>query len=67
MPFLEHLEELRWSIIWSLAALFFAIGFGLLVVLKFNVIALLERPLIPYVLLAPLLMYRSRRISCVTA
>ena len=48
MPFLEHLEELRWRIIWSLAALALAVGFGFFVVLRFNVIAFLEAPILPY-------------------
>jgi sec-independent protein translocase protein TatC len=48
MPFLEHLEELRWRIIWSLAAALLGVGLGLFLVLRFNVIALLERPITPY-------------------
>ena len=48
MPFLDHLEELRWRIIWSLLAL--AIGFvvGLVLVMRFDFIALIERPIAPY-------------------
>jgi len=48
MPFLEHLEELRWRIIWSLAAALLGVGLGLFLVLRFNVIALLEGPILPY-------------------
>ncbi len=48
MPFLDHLEELRWRIIWSLVALIVGVGaaFGLL--LNFDVIGWLERPIVPY-------------------
>lgn len=48
MPFLEHLEELRWRIIWSLAAVLLAVGIGFFLVLRFNVIAFLETPILPY-------------------
>ena len=48
MPFLDHLEELRWRILWSLLAL--AIGFAvwLLLVLRYDFIAIIERPILPY-------------------
>jgi sec-independent protein translocase protein TatC len=48
MPFLDHLEELRWRLIWSLLAL--AIGFvvGFLIVDAFNVLGLLMRPIAPH-------------------
>src|SRR5207248_3248953 len=48
MPFLDHLEELRWRIIWSLAAAGVAIACGFFVVLRFGVIARLEAPILPY-------------------
>ena len=48
MPFLDHLEELRWRIIWSLVAIAGAIGIGFFVVLRFDVIALLEGPILPF-------------------
>jgi len=48
MPFLDHLEELRWRIIWALTAAMLGVGIGLFLVLRFNVIALLERPILPY-------------------
>ncbi|HEX5436330.1 MAG TPA: twin-arginine translocase subunit TatC [Gemmatimonadaceae bacterium] len=48
MPFLDHLEELRWRIIWSLLALVVAVGVGFVVMLKVNIIGLLARPIIPY-------------------
>jgi len=48
MPFLDHLEELRWRIIWSLLALAVAFAIGFVLVMKGNVIGLLERPILPY-------------------
>ena len=36
MPFLDHLEELRWRIIYSLAAIVVGVVLGFVVVLKFN-------------------------------
>jgi sec-independent protein translocase protein TatC len=48
MPFLDHLEELRWRIIWSLIGL--AVGFGLAfwVVTQFDLFTFLQRPIQPY-------------------
>lgn len=48
MPFLDHLEELRWRIIWSLAALIVCVGVAFFVLTQFDVIGLLERPVLPY-------------------
>jgi sec-independent protein translocase protein TatC len=48
MPFLEHLEELRWRIIWSLVAIAIGLGTGFFVVLHYDLITLLERPVLPY-------------------
>src|SRR4051812_46173811 len=48
MPFLDHLEELRWRIIWSLAAIAVSIAIGFFLVLRFNVIARLEDPILPF-------------------
>lgn len=45
MPFLDHLEELRWRIIWSLTALLIASIAGFFVVTELNVIGILERPI----------------------
>lgn len=47
MPFLDHLEEMRWRIIWSLLAL--AIGFviGFVLVDQLNILGLLMRPIAP--------------------
>lgn len=48
MPFLDHLEELRWRILWSLLALVIGTIAGLLVVLKLPVLAWLMEPIRPY-------------------
>jgi sec-independent protein translocase protein TatC len=48
MPFLEHLEELRWRIIWSLAAVVIAVSVGFYLVLHFDLIKQLEAPILPY-------------------
>jgi sec-independent protein translocase protein TatC len=48
MPFLEHLEELRWRIIWSLAALAVGVGLGFWVMLRFEVVTFLLKPVEPY-------------------
>lgn len=45
MPFLDHLEELRWRIIWSLAALVTLSVIGFFVVTGLDVIGVLARPL----------------------
>lgn len=45
MPFLDHLEELRWRIIWSLTALLVASIAGFFLVTELNVIGILERPI----------------------
>ncbi len=46
MPFLDHLEELRWRIIWSLAALIVSVGISFWIMLQFDVIGFLEKPII---------------------
>jgi sec-independent protein translocase protein TatC len=48
MPFLDHLEELRWRIIWSLAALIVGVGIAFVLLMKIDVIGLLEGPIKPY-------------------
>jgi sec-independent protein translocase protein TatC len=48
MPFLDHLEELRWRIIWSLAALVVAVGAAFAALMKIDVIGILEKPISPY-------------------
>lgn len=48
MPFLDHLEELRWRIIWSLVAFMIMGGVGIWISLRFNLVALLIDPARPY-------------------
>ena len=48
MPFLDHLEELRWRLIWSLLALTIAFVVGFVIVDAFNVLGLLMRPIAPH-------------------
>ncbi|UCG75794.1 MAG: twin-arginine translocase subunit TatC [Gemmatimonadota bacterium] len=45
MPFLDHLEELRWRIIWSLVAIMAGSIIGFLLVVQLDVIGVLERPI----------------------
>jgi len=45
MPFLDHLEELRWRILWSLLALVVGSVIGFWVVEHYDVLALLKRPI----------------------
>lgn len=45
MPFLDHLEELRWRIIWSLLAIAACTLVGIVVAIRFDLIAVLTAPL----------------------
>ena len=45
MPFLDHLEELRWRILWSLLALVIGTVIGMVLVQQYQVDVLLIRPL----------------------
>lgn len=45
MPFLDHLEELRWRIIWSLIAIVVGSVIGFLVVVRLDVVGVLEGPI----------------------
>ena len=47
MPFLDHLEEFRWRIIWSLLGLVIGVGAAFGILLDINVIGWLERPILP--------------------
>lgn len=49
MPFFDHLEELRWRIVWSLASLIAGTGIGFYLAVRFDLLAVLKRPLDPYV------------------
>lgn len=48
MPFLDHLEELRWRILWSLMALVGAMIIAFVMVTKVDVIGFLQAPIQPY-------------------
>ena len=48
MPFLDHLEELRFRLFWMLGALLVGVVVSFWAVLKFNLILLLQRPIVPY-------------------
>jgi len=48
MPFLDHLEELRWRIIWSLGALAIGLVLGFAIVLKFKLLNVLQEPIAPF-------------------
>ena len=46
MPFLDHLEELRWRIIWSLVALIVGVAAAFFVLQQFDIFKFLERPIL---------------------
>lgn len=48
MPFLDHLEELRWRIVWSLSALLVGLAIGFTATVKLKLIATLQAPIAPY-------------------
>src|SRR5215211_2175988 len=48
MPFLDHLEELRWRILRSLGAVVIGFGTGLWLVQQFQLVNLLKQPIAPY-------------------
>ena len=48
MPFLDHLEELRWRLIWSVLAVIAGSVFGFYLVQQFDVIGLLKAPIAPH-------------------
>src|SRR5690349_20530377 len=48
MPFLDHLEELRWRIIWSHGAIIVGLIVGFVLVYKYDVIGVLAAPIAPY-------------------
>ena len=48
MPFLDHLEELRWRIVWALGALVIGLALGFLIVVKLDLIRILQQPIAPY-------------------
>ena len=48
MPFLDHLEELRWRLIWSFLALFVGMAIGFTLVIRFDLLEVLQAPIVPY-------------------
>ena len=48
MPFLDHLEELRWRILWSLLALVIGVVAAFIALQQFDVFKFLEGPILPY-------------------
>src|SRR5688500_4251660 len=48
MPFLDHLEELRFRLFWMVGALVVGVIVSFWLVLKFDLILLLQRPIAPY-------------------
>jgi len=48
MPFLDHLEELRWRILWSLVAIVVGTIVGWLLLDRIDIIEVLKRPIAPY-------------------
>lgn len=48
MPFLDHLEELRWRIIWSIAALGVGLILGFVIVVKLRLLFVLQEPIAPF-------------------
>src|SRR5687767_12905375 len=49
MPFLDHLEELRIRLLWSLGAVTVGVIVAFFLISKIDVIALLERPILPFI------------------
>src|SRR5215217_1768004 len=48
MPFLDHLEELRWRLIWSLIAVTLCAVLGYFLVTRLDVLGLLVEPIKPF-------------------
>ena len=48
MPFLDHLEELRWRIIWSLAALIVGVCVAFFLVFRFDLLTWMQGPILPF-------------------
>jgi sec-independent protein translocase protein TatC len=48
MPFWDHLEELRWRLVWSLIAVALGTGVGFWLVTRFDVLGILVAPIKPF-------------------
>jgi sec-independent protein translocase protein TatC len=48
MPFLDHLEELRWRILWSLLAFLIMGAIGLWISIRFDLVHVLVAPALPF-------------------
>ncbi len=48
MPFLDHLEELRWRLLWTVLALVIGVFVAFVLLVKVDVIGLLQSPIKPY-------------------
>ena len=48
MPFLDHLEELRWRILWSLLAIAIGTAVGYFLMDRIDIISILKRPIAPF-------------------
>jgi len=48
MPFLDHLEELRWRLIWALGAFAVALVVAFSLLTKVDIIRFLEQPILPF-------------------
>ena len=48
MPFLDHLEELRWRIIWSLGALVVGVAIAFALVYRFDLLTWMQGPILPF-------------------
>lgn len=49
MPFLDHLEELRWRIIYALGAVLVGVGIGFAIAMRFDIVGWLARPVLPLI------------------
>lgn len=48
MPFLDHLEELRWRLLWAMGALLVGVIVAFVIMSKFDIIGILQRPIAPF-------------------